>query len=271
MSSVSAFGNGLAPRSALVLFEGVWVSPEMAVRLAYAFARIRERGATISLTEGYRWKGVPSDRAIGRSGAGPELTSDGTSNQFYQKGREDAGLTPSAATPGFSNHGDGNSVDTNCSSLAIRDEEFAKVGLRRDIASETWHATVYKDPEVALGTATPTLTNIGDDVTQAVKATAENGSQHYFTISDERITHNGTEAAGVIGSKVNSGSDEMHELNAGQFWDYVDAMGIPRGVVDLEGGMVQNVDTGRGEKGATWSRNREAVQKLELIRRKLGA
>jgi hypothetical protein len=150
MSSVSAFGNGLAPKSALVFVENMWLTPDMARRVIYAFARIRARGATIRGNQGYRWKGIASDRRIGALGLGEELTSDGTGNQFYQKGREDAGYTPSAATPGFSNHGDGNSVDTDCSSLQIRDEEFAKVGLRRDIPSETWHATIFRDPSVDL-------------------------------------------------------------------------------------------------------------------------
>lgn len=273
MANVSDYPNGQAPRSALVLFEGVWVSPDMAARLGYAFPRIRARGATISLTEGYRWLGAPSDRAIGRRGGRASETSDGTSNQFYQKGREDGGFTPSAATPGGSNHGKGNSVDTDCSSISIRDEEFEKVGLRRDIASETWHATIYKAPSVTLaavssGTA---VTTKGDDMTQTVLVTAPNNAKHYFTISDERITHNGSENSAVIASRLNSSSDEIHKIDAGQFWEYVDAMGIPRGVIDLDGGKVLNVDSGSGEKGATWSRNREGVEKLERIRRKLGA
>jgi hypothetical protein len=154
--AVSDYPNGQAPKSELVFVENMWMSPDMAARIVTAFRAIRARGATITGTQGYRWLGDSADRAIGRNDpSGDEelanTTSDGTGNQWYQLGRMDSGYTPSAADPpGSSNHGFGLSVDTDCSDLDIRDEEFAKVGLRRDIPSETWHATIFRDPTITL-------------------------------------------------------------------------------------------------------------------------
>jgi hypothetical protein len=154
--AVSDYPNGQAPQSELVFVEGMWCSPDMAPRVVTAFKNIRARGATITGTQGYRSIGDPSDRAIGRNdpSGNEELastTSDGTGNQWYQLGRMDSGYTPSAADPpGSSNHGLGLSIDTDCSDIGVRDEEFALVGLRRDIPSETWHATIYRDPIITL-------------------------------------------------------------------------------------------------------------------------
>lgn len=146
----SDYPNGTAPRSVLFYVEGMWLSREMVPRIRFVADFIRSRGGHFNGTEGYRWLGVPDDRVIGRTGSGASTTSDGTSNQQYQKGREDSGFTPSAAPVGTSNHGKGKSVDTNTDRMDLRDEAFRLVGMKRDISSETWHGTIVGSPLVDL-------------------------------------------------------------------------------------------------------------------------
>ncbi|MEF2977924.1 hypothetical protein [Subtercola sp. YIM 133946] len=159
------YANGQAPKSALVMFEGSYFSPDMAARVLTGVRAIRSRGVSITVNQGYRFLGSPGDRAIGASDfsdneAKASQTSDGTGNQWYQLGRCDNGSTPSAATPGMSNHGDWSigAVDTNCADMAVRDQEFAKVGLTRTISGETWHAANTGPPRVALLSISELLT-----------------------------------------------------------------------------------------------------------------
>jgi len=143
---VTDYANGTAPRSELIRFEGMWVSPDLYRRLNYVFQYIRNRGGKISGTEGYRWKGVPNDANIRDA----SKTSDGTSNQWYQKGRQRRGETPAAATPGYSQHGYGKSADTNTDSPKWRDEAMRHVGMERTVKSETWHADIVRAPLIDL-------------------------------------------------------------------------------------------------------------------------
>jgi hypothetical protein len=143
---VTDYANGTAPRSALIFFEGMWLSPDLYRRVNFIFQYIRSRGGRISGTEGYRWKGVPNDANI----RDPKKTSDGTSNQWFQKGRQRRGETPAAATPGSSQHGYGKSTDTDTNSPIWRDEALRLVGMKRTVASETWHADIVGNPLVDL-------------------------------------------------------------------------------------------------------------------------
>lgn len=145
--AVSDFPNGQAPHDALVVVEDMWVDPdEMAPRVRFLADYLRERGVYFRGNQGYRWLGAPSDRYVRDSAA----TSDGTANQYYVKGVEDRGGA-SAATPGYSNHGKGRSIDSNAGSISVRDEGYRLVGMRRDIPSESWHGTIEGPPLVDLG------------------------------------------------------------------------------------------------------------------------
>lgn len=143
---VTDYANGTAPRTALIYFEGMWLSPDLYRRINFVFQYIRSRGGRISGTEGYRWKGVPNDANV----RDPKRTSDGTSNQWFQKGRQRRGETPAAATPGASLHGYGKSTDTDTNSPIWRDEALRLVGMKRTVASETWHADIVGNPLVDL-------------------------------------------------------------------------------------------------------------------------
>lgn len=163
------FPNGLIPYDKMVIFEGEWCHPELARRLAGAFGQLRREGIPISATEIYRVLGVELDRALGR--ARPDNsrireTSSGGSNQYFQKGREDAGFTPSAATPGYSTHGFALAADVQfpLSQRARVIEVFAAHGLLFTITSEWWHADGSGDPTVPLpDLATLTVTPTGMD------------------------------------------------------------------------------------------------------------
>jgi hypothetical protein len=180
--SASDYANGKAPHSIFFYFEGMWLDADMYSRMKFVFKYVRDRGATISGNEGYRWLGVPADKNVRTK----NKTSDGTSNQWFQKGREARGETPSAAVPGFSNHGKCKSTDTDTSDIALRDIAFALVGMRRDIRSETWHGTIFRDPIVDLSsyafaagpvTVLPTrpTTETDDDVLNIYRAKNDHG------------------------------------------------------------------------------------------------
>ena len=143
---VTDYANGTAPRAALIRYEGMWLSPDLYRRVKFVFEYIRTRGGRISGTEGYRWKGVPNDANIRDA----SKTSDGTSNQWYQKGRQRRRETPAAAEPGKSKHGYGYSIDTDTNSPIWRDEALRLVGMKRTVASETWHADIVGNPLVDL-------------------------------------------------------------------------------------------------------------------------
>ena len=101
----------------------------------------------------------------------------------------------------------------------------------------------------------------GDTMTQTLLV----NQKHYFTVGEEFISHNNTLSQALTTAAINSGSDEVHNVDEAQFWDYLDGMGIPRAVVDLSAGRVQNPETGQGEENGTWSRRRQAVAKLDQL------
>lgn len=100
-----------------------------------------------------------------------------------------------------------------------------------------------------------------DSMTQAILL----NDKHYFTIGEEFISHNDTTAQADITRKVNSVADELHSLNTDSFYDYLDGMGIPRNVVDLETGAVKNPETGFMEINGVWSRRRQSVAMSKQI------
>jgi hypothetical protein len=144
------YRNGTAPKSILYFVEGMWLSRDQARRIRAAFEYVRSRGGVIHGTEGYRWLGVPADRRIGARGLSSAYTSDKTSNQWYQQGREDSGLTPSAAVPGTSNHGKCEATDTSTDSPKLRKEAFRLVGMTFNVPSESWHSIITGPPLVDL-------------------------------------------------------------------------------------------------------------------------
>lgn len=145
------YPNGQIPLSALMEFEGSWFHPEMYRRISWAVpeARYRSRNSGIVIvTEGYRPLGIPSDFYIRDA----SQTSTGGSNQWFQKGREARGETPSAATPGFSNHGFALAADVGgpgaTSPLVV--DVFAEAGLLFTIPAEQWHCDPSGTPNPAI-------------------------------------------------------------------------------------------------------------------------
>jgi hypothetical protein len=104
-----SYPNGQIPTSAMIRVQSAYFMPECAKAMAAAIAECANYGIHVNINEGYRPLGIPSDRNV----RDERKTSTGGSNQFYQAGRADRGETPSAATPGHSNHGAGIAADVN--------------------------------------------------------------------------------------------------------------------------------------------------------------
>lgn len=99
--SWGGYPNGGIPLKVMVYQNGGWLQPAAAYWFeAMADACEKATGHRISMLEGYRALGIPADRKVRVQ----SKTSTGGSNQWYQQGREDRGLT-TAAIPGYSNHG----------------------------------------------------------------------------------------------------------------------------------------------------------------------
>lgn len=76
-----------------------------------------------------------------------------------------------------------------------------------------------------------------------------------FTIAPGHIAHAKAGADVDTVKNVISVVDERHELNADQFWNLLDAAGVPRDVVRLHGdgtADVKNPTTGAHEAGGLW-------------------
>lgn len=140
-------GPGGKGRSSVVMGD------DAGVRLQWVSNEFGARGKRFSVTEGYRPVGVPADRFIKSNAFGLPVTptSTGGSNQYFQKGREDRGETPSAATPGTSEHGlidwGTGAIDCDVDDMALRAQLMGVVGLFRTVPAESWHFAVRRNPE----------------------------------------------------------------------------------------------------------------------------
>lgn len=120
---------------------------DLAVRAQWVINEFEARGKRFRVNEIYRPLGVPADRYVTKE----SQTSTGTSNEWFQKGREDRGETPSAATPGQSDHGrtgyGEGAIDCDVDDQALRSSLMGVVGLFRTVPSESWHFATRREPE----------------------------------------------------------------------------------------------------------------------------
>lgn len=84
-------------------------------------------------------------------------------------------------------------------------------------------------------------------------------NKHIFTVAPGQIAHAPAKSNVDVVRNVLSTADERHELTAAQALDVLDALGIPRLVVDLTGGRVLNPTNGKHEAGGFWSWERHAL------------
>lgn len=82
-----------------------------------------------------------------------------------------------------------------------------------------------------------------------------------YGINNEFITHYGNVEQAQITTNVYSASDEIHQLDLNGFVNLLDGSGIPRGVLDANG-HVLNPQSGTFEDNGTWSRQREILAAL---------
>lgn len=144
------YDNGQAPKECLLFWRGCYWSPSFFVKAVPATFEVESDGSSIiTMGQGYRFLGVIADYALGllpaaefEANAGD--TSTGDANQWYESGRAAAGWTPSAATPGTSNHGlylvgavdcypSDSTADSRRSSL------WPAWGISVGIPGEPWH------------------------------------------------------------------------------------------------------------------------------------
>lgn len=103
-----------------------------------------------------------------------------------------------------------------------------------------------------------------DTMTQSIRL---NGT-HFYAIDREYISHHGGargQEQADITRQVNSATDELHDLDTVAFYDYLDGMGIPRHVVDVDSGAVFNPESKEFEVNGVWSRAREANEQFGRV------
>ncbi|AWN05535.1 lysin A [Microbacterium phage Paschalis] len=237
---------------------GVWLVITSAIRTYAEQERIfRERYVTAGNINGRRvydtrvWNGVRWYRI---SSAGT-VAVPGTSNHEIQGTKAAVDLADTGRDAGVATMG---SVRSNW--LRARAHLYGMVASGFGFG-EAWHYDILNifqtPPSSGAGNATPTPKE--DDMTVAILL---NG-RHYYTAGEEFLSHNGSKGQADITRQVNSAQDELHKLSTAQFYDYLDGMGIPRGVVDVNGGGVLNPQSGKIEGNGVWSRRREAVAVAE--------
>ncbi|QTF81560.1 endolysin [Microbacterium phage Pulchra] len=237
---------------------GVWLVITSAIRTYAEQERIfRERYVTAGNINGRRvydtrvWNGVRWYRI---SSAGT-VAVPGTSNHEIQGTKAAVDLADTGRDGGVATAG---SVRSNW--LRARAHLYGMVASGFGFG-EAWHYDILNifqtPPSSGAGNVTPTPKE--DDMTVAILL---NG-RHYYTAGEEFLSHNGSKGQADITRQVNSAQDELHKLTTAQFHDYLDGMGIPRSVVDVNGGGVLNPQSGKIEGNGVWSRRREAVALAE--------
>lgn len=179
----------------------VLLEPDTARRVRYVVAHMQAAGHELLLTEGYRPVGQPADQYV----TAEARTSTGGSNQWFQWGRYQRGLTPSAAWPGTSRHGSGVAIDWNAPTTAgmrVRAEAMHMVGLVANVPSESWHAeplgpvlvdlTQYR----AAQTASNTIRSLIKEAPMWLIKTKDTG--RIYGVTGEGITWLGSEALVVL-------------------------------------------------------------------------
>ncbi|UVK63223.1 endolysin [Microbacterium phage Phorgeous] len=237
---------------------GVWLVITSAIRTYAEQERIfRERYVTAGNINGRRvydtrvWNGVRWYRI---SSAGT-VAVPGTSNHEIQGTKAAVDLADTGRDGGVATAG---SVRSNW--LRARAHLYGMVASGFGFG-EAWHYDILNifqtPPSSGAGNVIPTPKE--DDMTVAILL---NG-RHYYTAGEEFLSHNGSKGQADITRQVNSAQDELHKLTTAQFYDYLDGMGIPRSVVDVNGGGVLNPQSGKIEGNGVWSRRREAVALAE--------
>lgn len=130
------YKNGQIPAQPMQKVQGYYLRPDAAEAMRQAIAECAKAGITIRINESYRPLGIPSDKNVRNE----FQTSTKCSNQYFQAGRAARGETPSAATPGFSNHGWGTASDLEGGSTPAMRNILAKHGWKFDVSGESWHA-----------------------------------------------------------------------------------------------------------------------------------
>ncbi|QNL30255.1 lysin A [Microbacterium phage ClearAsMud] len=231
---------------------GVWLVITSAIRTYAEQERIfRERYVTAGNINGRRvydtrmWNGVRWYRI---SAAGT-VAVPGTSNHEIQGTKAAVDLADTGRDAGVATAG---SVRSNW--LRARAHLYGMVASGFGFG-EAWHYDILNIFQTPPSTGGGSTTPKEDDMTVAILL---NG-RHYYTAGEEFLSHNGSKGQADITRQVNSAQDELHKLTTAQFYDYLDGMGIPRSVVDVNGGGVLNPQSGKVEGNGVWSRRREAV------------
>lgn len=150
-------------------------------------------------------------------------------------------------------------------------------GLVRPFSYEPWHWTVPNVYDYPIVKSIPATAGDGStpfnppapsgDVTMSY-AVSLNG-KHFFHIGENGFIKHfatnekvGNEKRGVadLTKDIVSSTDTWITLDLPNFLNQLDSFGIPRWVVDVDKGQVQNPATGKFEVGGTWSWARLAAE-----------
>ena len=134
------FSNGAIPLSKMVAVQGRhYFEATMAAKMNELIRLCAAKGVHVSITEGYRAIGVPNDQYV----VDAAKTSTKGSNQWFQIGRKNRGLTPAAGIPGTSIHGWGQAADISPGrNNAVVLSVAKSLGLSFTVASESWHVAM---------------------------------------------------------------------------------------------------------------------------------
>lgn len=95
-----------------------------------------------------------------------------------------------------------------------------------------------------------------------MQSIAVNGNQ--YGVAKQYITHYGDVLQAKTTRSVTSATDELHTLSTAQFTALLDGLGIPQGVVN-DKGLVLNPQSGKHESNGTWSREREILAEISTL------
>lgn len=105
-------------------------------------------------------------------------------------------------------------------------------------------------------TPTPTPTPKKEQQDMAYQINVEG---NIFTVSAGQVAHAPAGSLIDVVRNVLSANDERHELNLVEAGDLLDALGVPRSIVDLKGGRVIDPVDGKLKAGAMWNWARAAA------------
>lgn len=207
----------------------------------------------------------------------PASEADGVSscyrsfgNQQFAKAKELAG-GPTAATPGFSNHGLGTAIDIYMGPgvFAWLQKNAARFGfdnVQGKASGENWHwvrtVVVNLTTPAALSVSQLNALTEGESDMPVIVQVTDVKPNPIYSLAPEHIVHITTPGAATTSAAVFSDRDEIHSLTTPQFNAVLASLGIPVNQVYHFGGH---------PVGYSWSAIDDIKAQLAKVAAKVGA